>query len=77
MICIISKQGGSNAVEENEMKSIHSPYSTQSIYELLSIFTSTLYKNQKPKNQTTNILTKSLWIRHLLILLRTSTVAGK
>jgi len=36
-----------------------------------------LYINQKPKNQTTNILAKSLWIRHLLILLRTSILAEK
>jgi len=33
--------------------------------------------NKKPKYHTTNILAKSLWIRHLLILLRTSTLAGK
>jgi len=31
MICILSKQDGSGVVEENEMKSIHSPYSTQFI----------------------------------------------
>ena len=31
MICIVSKQDGSGVMEENEMKSIHSPYSTQSI----------------------------------------------
>jgi len=32
---------------------------------------------KKPKNQTTNILAKSLWIRNLLTLLRTSTLAVK
>jgi len=31
MICIVSKQDGSDVVEEDEMKSIHSPYSIQSI----------------------------------------------
>jgi len=31
MICIISKQDGSGVVEEDEMKSIHSLHSTQSI----------------------------------------------
>jgi len=31
MICKVSKQDGSGVVEEDEMKSIHSPYSTQSI----------------------------------------------
>jgi len=31
MICIASKQDGSDVVEENEMKSIHSPYFTQPI----------------------------------------------
>jgi len=31
MICIISRQDGSGVVEEDEMKSIHGPYSTQSI----------------------------------------------
>jgi len=31
MICIISKQDDSGVVEEDEMKSIHSPYSIQSI----------------------------------------------
>jgi len=31
MICILSKQDGSVVVEEDEMKSIDSPYSTQSI----------------------------------------------
>jgi len=31
MICIVSKQDGNGVVEEDEMKSNHSPYSTQSI----------------------------------------------
>jgi len=31
MICIISKQDSNGVVEEDEMKSIHNPYSTQSI----------------------------------------------
>jgi len=31
MIRIITKQDGSGVVEEDEMKSIHSPYSTQYI----------------------------------------------
>jgi len=31
MICKVSKQGGSGVVEEDEIKSIYSPYSTQSI----------------------------------------------
>jgi len=31
MFCKASKQDGSGVVEEDEMKSIHSPYSTQSI----------------------------------------------
>jgi len=31
IICIVSKQDGSGVIEEDEMKSIHSTYSTQSI----------------------------------------------
>jgi len=31
MICIVNKQDGNGVVEEYEMKSIHIPYSTQSI----------------------------------------------
>jgi len=31
MICKVSKQEGSGVVEEDEMKSIHNPYSSQSI----------------------------------------------
>jgi len=31
MICKVSKQDSSDVVEEDGMKSIHSPYSTQSI----------------------------------------------
>jgi len=31
MICKVSKQNCIGVVEEDEMKSIHSPYSTQSI----------------------------------------------
>jgi len=31
MICKVSKQDGSGVVEEDEMKSIHSPNSSQSI----------------------------------------------
>jgi len=35
MICIVSKQDGNGVVEEYEIKSNHSPYSTQSNYYYL------------------------------------------
>jgi len=76
MICIVSKQEGSSVIEEDEMKSIHSLYSIQSNYYYLYLL-ALFIKIQKSNKQTTNILAKSLWIRHLLILLRTSTLVGK
>jgi len=74
MTCKVSKQDDSGVVED-KMKSIHIPYSTQSIINYCLILLAPFIK-QKHKNQTTNILAKSLWIRHLLILLCTSTLAG-
>jgi len=57
------------------MKSIHSLYSTQFNYYYLYLL-ELFITNQKPKNQTNNVLAKSLLIRHLLILLRISTLLG-
>jgi len=58
MICIISNQDGSDVVEEDEMKSSHSPYSTQPNYYYL--FLHELYSNKKTQKLTLNIFVKSL-----------------
>jgi len=58
------------------MKSINSTYSAQFNYYYLLLHT-LFIKNQKPKHQTTNTVAKSLWIRHLLILLCTNALVGK
>jgi len=47
MICKVSKQDGSGVVEEDEMKSIHSPYSISTIYFYLHSLSQT--KNPKIK----------------------------
>jgi len=75
MICKVSKQEGSGVVEEDEMKSIHNP-TPLNLSNYYYFYLPALCINEKPKNQTTNILTKSLWIRYLLIQLRSSILVG-
>jgi len=49
MICKVSKQDGCGVVEKDKMKSVHSPYSTQSIKSVLILFTCTLYQSKTKK----------------------------
>ena len=75
IICIVSKQDGSGVVED-DMKSNHSPYSTQSNYYYL--FLHVLFiQIKKTQKLTINIFAKFIWIWHLLIPLRTNALVGK